>query len=96
MINGLNKQLAQEKSYSNKVHNFRKHCWKIFICRALLWMRQLKKDPVRKKMMHTKDALVENDYFDSKAATEAAVVKENVLRLGLYRDQSSGEASLTI
>jgi hypothetical protein len=36
-------------------------------------MKQLKKDPVHKKIMHTKDALVENDDFDPEEALEAAV-----------------------
>jgi hypothetical protein len=29
-----------------------------------MWMKQLKKDPVRKKIMQTKDALVENAIID--------------------------------
>jgi hypothetical protein len=39
----------------------------------LLWMKQLKKDTVHKKIMHTKDTLVENDDFDPEEALEAAV-----------------------
>ena len=42
-------------------------------------MRQLKKDPVHKKIMHTKDELVENDYFDPEEAMEAAVDKRKFL-----------------
>ena len=38
----------------------------------LLWMKQLKKDPVHKKIMHTKDALVENDDFDPEEALESS------------------------
>ena len=37
----------------------------------LLWMKQLKKDPVHRKIMHTKDTLV--DDFDPEEALEAAV-----------------------
>jgi hypothetical protein len=41
----------------------------------LAWMRQLKKDPVHKKIMHTKDELEENDDFDPEEAMEAAIDK---------------------
>jgi hypothetical protein len=34
----------------------------------LVWMRQLKKDPVHKKIMRTKDELVENDDFDPESS----------------------------
>ena len=43
----------------------------------LVWMKQLKKDPVHKKIMQTKDALPENDDFDPEEALEAAVHKRN-------------------
>jgi hypothetical protein len=39
----------------------------------LFWMKQLKKDPVHKKITHTKDTLVENDDFDPEEALEAVV-----------------------
>ncbi len=39
----------------------------------LLWMKQLKNDPVHKKIMQTKDAFVNNDDFDTEGAMEAAV-----------------------
>ncbi len=33
-----------------------------------LWMRQLKNDPLHKKIMQTKDAFVDNDDFDPEEA----------------------------
>jgi hypothetical protein len=36
-------------------------------------MKQLKKDPIHKKIMHTKDALAEKYDFDPEEALEAAV-----------------------
>ena len=45
----------------------------------LLWMRQLKKDPVHRKIMHTKHVFVENDNFDPKEAIEAAVNRRKFL-----------------
>ncbi len=45
----------------------------------LLWMKQLKNDPVHKKIMQTKDAFVDNDDFDPEEAMEAAVNKRKFL-----------------
>ncbi len=52
----------------------------------LLWMRQLKNDPVHKKIMQTKDAFVENDDFDPEEAMEAAVNKRKFLIKRLFKD----------
>ena len=43
----------------------------------LSWMKQLKNDPVHKKIMQTKDAFVNDDNFDPEEAIQAAVVREN-------------------
>ena len=42
---------------------------------CLQWI-QLKKDPVHKKTMQTKDTLVNDDDFDLEEAIEAAAVNE--------------------
>ncbi len=52
----------------------------------LLWMRQLKNDPVHKKIMQTKDAFVDNDDFDPEEAMEAAVNKRKFLIKRLLKD----------
>ena len=44
-----------------------------------MWTKQLKKDPVHKKIMQTKDALAENYDFDPGEAMEAAVDKRKFL-----------------
>jgi hypothetical protein len=77
----LDEQSAKDKAYSNIRSKLRKELENIYMERVL-WMRQLKKDPVHKKIMHTKDALMENDDFDSEEALEAAVDK----RKFLYKD----------
>ena len=69
---GLDEQSAKDKAYSNILPKLQKELENIYMER-LLWMRQLMKDPVHKKIMHTKDALVENDDFDPEEALEAAV-----------------------
>ena len=57
---GLDEQSAKDKAFSNMLPKLQKELENIYMER-LVWMRQLKKDPVHKKIMHTKDALVEND-----------------------------------
>ena len=69
---GLDEQSAKDKAYSNILPKLQKELENIYMER-LLWMKQLKKDSVHKKIMHTKDALVENDDFDPEEALEAAV-----------------------
>ena len=74
----LDEQSAKDKAFSNMLPKLQKELENIYIQR-LVWMRQLKKDPVHKKIMHTKDALVENDDFDPEEALEAAVDKRKFL-----------------
>ena len=68
---GLDEQSAKDKAYSNILSKLQKELENISMER-LLWMKQLKKDPVHKKIMHTKDALVENDDFDPEEALESS------------------------
>jgi uncharacterized UPF0160 family protein len=75
---GLDEQTAKDKAFSNMLPKPQKELENIYMER-LVWMRQLKKDPVHKKIMHTKDALVENDDFDPDEALEAAVDKRKFL-----------------
>ena len=75
---GLDEQSAKDKAFSNMLPKLQKELENIYMER-LVWMRQLKKDPLHKKIMHTKDALVENDYFDPEEALEAAVDKRKFL-----------------
>ena len=69
---GLDEQSAKDKAYSNILPKLQKELENIYMER-LVWMKQLKKDPVHKKIMQTKDALAENDDFDPEEALEAAV-----------------------
>ena len=82
---GLDEQSAKDKAFSNMLPKHQKELENIYMER-LVWMRQLKKDPVHKKIMHTKDALVENDDFDPEEALEAAVDKRKFLIRRLLKD----------
>ena len=64
---GLDEQSAKDKAYSNILPKLQKELENIYMER-LVWMRQLKKDPVHKKIMRTKDELVENDDFDPESS----------------------------
>ncbi len=82
---GLDEQSAGEKAYLNVLPMLQKELESIYMER-LLWMRQLKNDPVHRKIMQTKDAFVDNDDFDPEEAMEAAVNKRKFLIKRLLKD----------
>ena len=87
---GLDEQSTKDKAYSNILPKFQKELENIYM-EHLVWMRQLKKDPVHKKIMHRKDELVENDDFDPEEAMEAAVDKRKFLIRRLLKGYSFDE-----
>ncbi len=87
---GLDEQSAGEKAYLNVLPMLQKELESIYMER-LLWMRQLKNDPVHKKIMQTKDAFVDNDDFDPEEAMEAAVNKRKFLIKRLLKDYNFTE-----
>jgi hypothetical protein len=84
---GVDEQSAGEKAYLNVLPMLQKELESIYMER-LLWMKQLKNDPVHKKIMQTKDAFVDNDDFDPEEAMEAAVNKRKFLIKRLLKDYS--------
>ena len=87
---GLDEQSAKDKAYSNILPKLQKELENIYMER-LVWMKQLKKDPVHKKIMQTKDALAENDDFDPEEALEAAVHKRKFLIKRLLKGHNFDE-----
>ena len=69
---GLDEQTAKDQAYSNVLPKLQKEQESVYMQR-LMWMVQLKNDPIHRKMMQTKNALMKNDDFDPEEATEAAV-----------------------
>ena len=59
----MDEQTARETAYSNILPEPQKELRSIYLQR-LQWIQQLKKDPVHKKMMQTKDTFVNDDDFD--------------------------------
>ena len=85
MTTGLDEQSAKEEAYSKSLPNQQKELESIYKER-LLWLKELKKDPVHQKIMETKKSLVENDDFDPDEALEAAVDKRKFLIRRLLKD----------
>ena len=75
---GLDKQSADQKVYSDILSKLQKELGSIYLQR-LQRIQQLKKDPVHKKIMQTKNALVNDDDFDPEETMEAAVNKRKFL-----------------
>ena len=89
---GLDEQPAGEKAYSDILPKLQKELESIYMDR-LSWMKQLKNDPVHKKIMQTKDAFVDNDHFDPEEAMQAAVDKRKFLIKKLLKDYTFTEES---
>ena len=53
----------------------------------LAWMKALKKDPIHKKIMATRDYYVNNNTFDPDEAIAAVVKKRKFLLKRLLEDQ---------
>ena len=56
-------------------------------CHNLAWMKALKKDPIHKKIMATRDDYVNNNMFDPDEAIAAAVDKRKFLLKRLLEGQ---------
>ena len=82
---GLDEQFAEDNAYTNILPKLQKELDNIYMER-LVWMKQLKKDPVHKNIMQTKDALVENVDLDPEEAMEAAFDKRKFLIKRLLKD----------
>ena len=59
----------------------------------LIWMKQLKNEPVYKEIMQTRDAFMDSDNFDPEEAMEAAVDKRIFLIKRLLKGYSFTEGS---
>ena len=66
----------------------RKDLQSIYLNR-LLWIAQMKKDPIHKQIMKTKDAFANDDNFDPEEALEAAVDRRKFLMKRLFGDTRS-------
>ena len=88
---GLGEQSAREKAYLNVLPMLLQKELESIYLERLLWMKQLKNDPLHKKIMQTKDAFVDDNDFDPEEAMEAAVNKRKFHIKRLLKDYSFTE-----
>ena len=69
---------AKKQVFAAILPELRKELGNVYMDR-LQWMRQLKRDPVHRKIMKTRDAFVAEDEFDPDEALVAAVKKRKFL-----------------
>ena len=75
---GLDEQSTKDKAYSNILPKFQKELENIYM-EHLVWMRQLKKDPVHKKIMHTKMSLRKTMILIQKKPWKQLLIRESFL-----------------
>jgi hypothetical protein len=80
---GFDENEAEDKAYF--LPKLRNDLQNIYLER-LLWIRQLKRDPVHKKIMETRDVFVNDDNFDHREVLEVAIDKRKFLLERLFRN----------
>ena len=76
--NGFSEIDAKKQAFSEILPELRKELGNIYLVR-LQWMSEMKRNPVHRKIMKTKDAFVDEDEFDPDEALAAAVRKRKFL-----------------
>jgi hypothetical protein len=82
---GFDENEAKDKAYLLILPKLRKDLQNIYLER-LLWIRQLKRDPIHKKIMETRDVFVNDNNFDHREALEAAIDKRKFILKRLFRN----------
>ena len=85
---GLEEKEARDKAYLTILPKLRKDLQSIYLNR-LLWIPQMKNDPIHKQIMKTKGAFANDDNFDPEEALGAAVDKRKFQMKGLFGDTRS-------
>ena len=77
---------AKEEAFAQILPVFQKELADVYM-NNLAWMKALRKDPIHKEIMATRDDYVNNDMFDQDEAIAAAVDKRKFLLKRLLEDQ---------
>ena len=86
LMEGRDESEAKEEAFAQILPVFQKELGDVYMD-SLAWMKALKKDPIHKKIMGTRDDYVDNDMFDPEEAIAAAVDKRKFLLKRLLEDQ---------
>ena len=86
LMEGHDESEAKEEAFAQILPVFQKELADVYM-NNLAWMNALRKDPIHKKIMATRDDYVNNDMFDQDEAIAAAVKKRKFLLERLLEDQ---------
>ena len=85
-MEGHDESEAKQEAFEKILPVFQKELGDVYMDN-LAWMKALKKDPIYKKIMATRDDYVNNNMFDPDEAIAAAVKKRKFLLKRLLEDQ---------
>ena len=86
LMEGHDKSEAKQEAFEKILPVFQTELSDVYMDN-LAWMKALKKDPIHKKIMATRDEYVKNNMFDPDEAIAAAVKKRKFLLKRLLEDQ---------
>ena len=86
VMEGHDESEAKQEAFAQILPVFQKELPDVYM-NNLAWMKALRKDPIHKKIMATRDDYVNNDMFDQDEAIAAAVKKRKFLLKRLLEDQ---------
>ena len=86
LMEGHDESEAKQEAFAQILPAFRKELADVYMDN-LTWMKTLKKDPIHKKIMATRDDYVDNKMFDPDEAIAAAVKKRKFLLKRFLEDQ---------
>ena len=86
LVEGHDESKAKEEAFVQILPVFQKELGDLYMDN-LAWMKALKKDPIHKKIMATRDDYVNNNMFDPDEAIAAAVNKRKFLLKRLLEGQ---------
>ena len=86
LMEGHDESEAKEEAFAQILPVFQKELADVYM-NNLAWMKALRKDPIHKEIVATRDDYVNNDMFDQDEAIAAAVDKRKFLLKRLLEDQ---------
>ena len=86
LMEGHHESKAKQEAFEKILPVFQKELSDVYMDN-LAWMKALKKDPIHKKIMATRDDYMNNNMFDPDEAIAAAVKKRKFLLKRLLEDQ---------